>query len=144
MTVRCLEQLKLPRTRGFARELVGEMIGTAIIIIFGVGVVASAKLQYPTFDTSSSFAVGDNYAQAIYINMVWGIGVSFGILASYELSGAHLNPAVTLYALLFGKFPAAKVLPYIGAQTVGAFLGALVVTLNYVCLLYTSPSPRDS
>jgi len=128
-----LERVQLPRPTGLARELVGEVIGTAILITFGVGVVASTRLQYPT-DAQQ----GDHYSKSVYINMIWGIGVALGIMASYDLSGAQLNPAVTLYALVFGGFPARKVLPYICAQVCGAFLGAVIVTINYVVFFGSS------
>jgi glycerol uptake facilitator protein len=99
------------------KEFFGELIGTAIILIFGNGVVASSLL----------FGLGDFFS----INIAWGLAVLFGILVSSKLSGAHLNPAVTFALLLRRNFPLSKLFPYILAQILGAFIGSLLVYLNY-------------
>ncbi len=100
------------------KEFYGELIGTAIILIFGNGVVASSLL----------FGLGDFFS----INIAWGLAVLFGIIVSSKLSGAHLNPAVTIALALRRNFPKEKVLPYILAQILGAFLGSVIVYLNYI------------
>lgn len=103
------------------QEAAAESIGTAMVIMFGNGVVAASALD-----------TGDAYAKQQFINVAWGIGVALGIMLSYDISGAHLNPAVTLHALCFSGFPARKAGAYMACQFLGAFIGALVVTLDYV------------
>ncbi len=99
-------------------ELSAEMLGTFTLIIFGVGVVAQTVL--------TPFTAG---AQSIH--WAWGIGVVMGVYVAGGISGAHINPAVTLALALRRGFAWGKVLPYWGAQTVGAFLAALVIRWNY-------------
>jgi glycerol uptake facilitator len=99
-------------------ELSAELLGTFTLIIFGVGVVAQTVL--------TPFSAG---AQSIH--WAWGLGVVMGIYVAGGISGAHINPAVTLSLAVFRQFPWGKVLPYMLAQTVGAFLAALVVRWNF-------------
>jgi glycerol uptake facilitator protein len=101
-----------------AGELSAELLGTFTLIIFGVGVVAQTVL--------TPFTAG---AQSIH--WAWGIGVIMGIYVAGGISGAHLNPAVSLALALRRGFPWAKVAPYAAAQTLGAFLAALVIRWNY-------------
>lgn len=104
-------------------ELSAEMFGTMIIILFGAGVVA----QVVTGDG----AVGEYDS----IAWAWGIGVTLGIYVAARLSGAHLNPAVTIALAAFKGFEWRKVAPYIGAQVVGAFIGALIIRATYADLI---------
>ena len=98
-----------------------ELIGTAIIIVFGAGVVANVVL---------SRTKGGNSGW-IVITWGWAIGVFVGVFCSEPYSGAHLNPAISLALALTGKL-AWQALPlYIAAQVAGAFLGALIVGLFY-------------
>jgi glycerol uptake facilitator protein len=99
-------------------ELSAELLGTFTLIIFGVGVVAQTVL--------TPFSAG---AQSIH--WAWGIGVVMGIYVAGGISGAHINPAVTVALALRRGFPWAKVGPYALAQLVGAFLAALVVRWNF-------------
>jgi glycerol uptake facilitator protein len=99
-------------------ELSAELLGTFTLIIFGVGVVAQTVL--------TPFSAG---AQSIH--WAWGLGVVMGIYVAGGISGAHINPAVTLALALRRAFPWGKVLPYWLAQVVGAFLAALVVRWNF-------------
>jgi glycerol uptake facilitator protein len=99
-------------------ELSAEVLGTFTLIIFGVGVVAQTVL--------TPFTAG---AQSIH--WAWGIGVTMGVYVAGGFSGAHLNPAVTLALAVRRGFAWGKVLPYWGAQLVGAFLAALVIRWNY-------------
>lgn len=101
---------------------VAEIIGTAMIILFGCGVVAGVLL-----DKSKS-----NGGGWIVITFSWAIGVIFGVYAAGQFSGAHLNPAVTIALAVAGKFPWAKVPTYIAGQFIGAMLGALLVYLAYL------------
>lgn len=99
-------------------ELSAELLGTFTLIIFGVGVVAQTVL--------TPFTAG---AQSIH--WAWGIGVIMGVYVAGGISGAHINPAVTLAFAVRRGFPWAKVVPYWVAQVVGAFLAALVVRWNF-------------
>lgn len=99
----------------------GELIGTMILIIFGGGVVAGVVLK-----KSKSESAG-----WIVITLGWGLGVATAIYAVGGISGAHLNPAVTIGLALVGKFPWAHVPGYIIAQLLGAFIGATLVWLHY-------------
>ncbi|MCA1586146.1 MAG: MIP family channel protein [Acidobacteria bacterium] len=105
--------------RGTAREAAAEFFGTFILIAFGVGVVAQTVL--------SRNANGSYLA----INLGWGLAVTLGIYTAAGVSGAHLNPAVTL-ALAVGRgFSWAKAGPYIAAQVSGAFVASALVYLTY-------------
>jgi glycerol uptake facilitator protein len=99
-------------------ELSAELLGTFTLIIFGVGVVAQTVL--------TPFSAG---AQSIH--WAWGLGVVMGVYVAGGISGAHINPAVTLALALRRGFPWGKVGPYMLAQLVGAFLAALVVRWNF-------------
>lgn len=97
-------------------ELVAEFLGTFVLILFGVGVVAQV--------VAADLGDHDSIAWA------WGFGVTFGVYVAARLSGAHLNPAVTLALAMFRGFPWARVAPYALAQTAGAFVAALLVRWN--------------
>jgi len=101
---------------------VAEIIGTAMILLFGCGVVAGVLL-----DKSKS-----NGGGWIVITFAWAIGVTFGIYASGQFSGAHLNPAVTIGLAAAGKFSWSLVPTYIVGQFLGAMLGAFLVYLAYL------------
>src|SRR3954447_26597452 len=109
-----VERLK-PRT--LAGELAAEFAGTFILILFGVGVVAQVVAG----------GIGDHDS----IAWAWGLGVVLGVYTAARVSGAHLNPAVTLSLAAFRGFSWGKVLPYMLAQTAGAFVAALLVRWNY-------------
>lgn len=105
--------------KGTAREAAAEFLGTFILIMFGVGVVAQTVLSR---GANGSF---------LAINLGWGLGVMLGVYAAGGVSGAHLNPAVTLALAVTRQFPWAKVVPYALAQTAGAFVASAVVFLTY-------------
>lgn len=100
----------------------GEVIGTMILILLGGGVVAGVSLK-KTFAQNSGWIV---------ITFGWGMGVAIAVYAVGGISGAHLNPAVTLGLAFTGSFPWADVPSYILAQMIGAFLGATLVYLHYL------------
>jgi glycerol uptake facilitator protein len=106
---------------GLAGELAAEFAGTMILILFGVGVVAQVVAG----------GIGDHDS----IAWAWGLGVTLGVYVAGRLSGAHINPAVTIALAAFAGFSWRKVLPYIGAQTLGAFVAALLVRWNYTEVL---------
>ncbi|CAM2920405.1 MIP/aquaporin family protein [Paenibacillus sediminis] len=99
----------------------GELIGTMILIILGAGVCAGVSLK-KTFSNSSGWIV---------IAMGWAMAVAIAVYAVGGISGAHLNPAVTLGLASIGKFPWADVPSYILAQFLGAILGATFVWVFY-------------
>ncbi|KAA0940747.1 MULTISPECIES: MIP/aquaporin family protein [Streptomyces] len=99
---------------------VGEVIGTAILILFGAGVVAAVVLNYSKAKD----------AGWIVIAFGWGFGVLAGAYTAAPLSGGHLNPAVTLgIAIDTGDWD--QVHLYVAGQMVGAFLGAVLCWLVY-------------
>jgi len=104
-------------------ELSAEFFGTAILILFGCGVVA----QVVTSGFPKSMAGGDHNS----IAFSWGLGVTMAVYVAGRLSGAHLNPAVTIALTVFRGFDARKVLPYIAAQFLGAFVAAILVRFVY-------------
>ncbi|ALC80522.1 MULTISPECIES: MIP/aquaporin family protein [Bacillus] len=99
----------------------GEVIGTALIIVFGGGVVAGVNLK-------KSFAHQSGW---IVITFGWGLGVAMAVYAVGGISGAHLNPAVTLGLAINGEFAWSKVPAYLAAQMIGAIIGAALVYLQY-------------
>ena len=99
----------------------GEFIGTALLIILGDGVVANVVLN----------KTKGNNSGWIVISLGWGIAVFVGVYVAGPLSGAHLNPAVTLALATLDKFQWADVPAYIGAQMLGAITGAVIVWLSY-------------
>ncbi|MEU7820452.1 MIP/aquaporin family protein [Catellatospora sp. NPDC049111] len=109
-------------TKGLWRELSAEFAGTMILILFGVGVVAQV--------------VGGGLGDHDSIAWAWGLGVTMGVYVAARISGGHLNPAVTFSLALFKGFPWVKVLPYIVAQFLGAFVAALLVRWNYTEVLH--------
>ncbi len=100
----------------------GEVIGTMILIVFGAGVVAGVNLK-------KSLAQNSGW---IVITLGWGLGVAMAVYTVGGISGAHLNPAVTLGLAFVGDFPWANVPSYIVAQMIGAFLGAALIYLHYL------------
>jgi MIP family channel proteins len=105
--------------RGLTRELLAEFFGTFILIVFGVGVVAQVVLSK---QTAGSF---------LSINLAWGLAVAMGCYVSAGVTGAHLNPAVTLALAARRDFPWNKVPAYSLAQTAGAFAASAVVFITY-------------
>lgn len=95
-------------------QCIAEFLGTGLLIFFGVGCVAALKLA------GASFGQWE-------ISIIWGLGVAMAIYLTAAISGAHLNPAVTIALWLFACFDARKVLPYIIAQVAGAFCAAALV-----------------
>ncbi|MBI1896560.1 MAG: aquaporin family protein [Acidobacteria bacterium] len=106
-------------------ELIAEMFGTFVLILFGTGVVAMVVLFGRGIPGELVHGGFTN------ITFAWGLGVTMGIYLTARVSGAHLNPAVTISLAVFRGFPWFKVGPYCLAQTVGAFLAAALVYLNY-------------
>ncbi|ABR00232.1 TPA: MIP/aquaporin family protein [Haemophilus influenzae] len=97
---------------------IGEFLGTALLIFFGVGCVAALKVA------GASFGLWE-------ISIMWGMGVALAVYATAGLSGAHLNPAVTIALWKFACFDGKKVIPYIISQMLGAFFAAALVYALY-------------
>ena len=100
------------------RALLGEYIGTFLLILFGLSAVASTVTM-------------DAHQGLLQISLIWGLGLTTAILATQNLSGAHLNPAISLALVLFRNFPKQRFLPYVGAQFVGAMTAAMAVYLLF-------------
>ena len=103
-------------------NFLAELIGTMILVLLGDGVVANVVLN-KTKGQNSGWIV---------ITMGWGVAVAIAVYAVGRISGAHLNPAVTIAMATIGSFPWAQVPGYIAAQMIGAFLGAVLVWLAYL------------
>ena len=99
-------------------ECVSEFIGTALLIFFGAGVVAALVVA------------GADFGQW-EISITWGMAVALAIYVTGGVSGAHINPAVTLALAVFKGFEKHKVIPYIIAQILGAFCAAGLVYFLY-------------
>jgi len=101
---------------------IAEFIGTMILIILGDGVVAGVLLRNSKAENSGW----------IVITFGWGMAVAIAVYCVGQFSGAHINPAVTISLAVTGQFPWADVFPYIIAQFLGAFVGAVIVWLAYL------------
>ena len=105
--------------RTIVREMLAEFLGTFVLIVFGAGVVAQTVL--------SKGAAGSPLA----INLSWGLAVTMGCYVAAGVTGAHLNPAVSLALAVHRRFPWRKVPPYVAAQLAGAFAASGVVFVTY-------------
>jgi glycerol uptake facilitator protein len=110
------------KQKGLMPALIGEVFGTFILILLGDGVVANVGLA------PRLASVGYDWNTIVF---GWCFAVIVAVFVSAGVSGAHLNPAVTLAMAAKRGFAWGKVVPYILAQMVGAFLGALAVFLVY-------------
>lgn len=99
-------------------QCMAEFLGTALLIFFGTGCVAALKVA------GASFGLWE-------ISIIWGVGVSMAIYLTAGVSGAHLNPAVSIALWLFAGFEKRKLPFYIVSQIAGAFCGALLVYTLY-------------
>src|SRR5262245_64658459 len=99
----------------------GELIGTALLVLLGDGVVANVLLQ-------KTKGHGGGW---IVITFGWAMAVFVGVLVASASSGAHLNPAVSIGLAVAGKFDGSRVPAYVVAQMLGAFAGASLVWLQH-------------
>ncbi|GAB5560307.1 MAG: MIP/aquaporin family protein [Synoicihabitans sp.] len=99
-----------------AQQCAAEILGTFLLVLFGCGSVCAAVL------TGAQMGL-------FQVAIVWGLGIAFAIQLTGSISGAHLNPAVTLGFTVWGDFPKSKIVPYVLAQFAGAMIaaGALLV-----------------
>src|SRR5260370_26891205 len=93
---------------------IAELIGTMLLIIFGDGVVANVVLSKTKGQNSGWIVIATG----------WGLAVAVGVYAAGPISGAYINPAVTIGFAGIGKLPWASVVPYIFAQMIGGFFGS--------------------
>src|SRR5699024_3713387 len=103
-------------------EFLAELLGTMVLVTFGVGVVGGVLLKWSRAEEAGS----------IVIAVGCGRAVTMGIFVSGTVADAHLNPAVTLGFASIGDFPWSKVPAYISGQMIGALIGATIVVLNYL------------
>jgi glycerol uptake facilitator protein len=126
---------------------VAETVGTALLITLGNGVVANVILH----------KTKGNNGGLIAITIGWAMAVFIGVLTTANISGAHLNPAVTVGLAVIGKFDWALVPGYVLAQLIGSMIGALLVWIIYrqhfdetndaatqLAVFSTSPSIRNA
>jgi glycerol uptake facilitator protein len=111
--------------------VVAEFIGTLILVLLGDGVVANVLLQRTKGQNSGW----------IVITLGWGLAVAVAAYAVGTISGAHLNPAITLALAAIGKFPGADVPLYILAQMLGGVCGGVLVWLAYKPHWALTPDP---
>jgi glycerol uptake facilitator protein len=102
-------------------EFFAEFFGTAMIMVFGSGVVSNVILN----------KTKGNNSGWIVISFGWAVGVFTGVLIAADVSGAHLNPAVTLALVIAGKFSVSLMPLYISAQLLGAMFGSGLAWLAY-------------
>ncbi len=120
------------RVKGLWGECMAEFLGTFVLIAFGDGVVAMAVAALPgSGRTSSPTTIFDASGDWLLITWGWALAVAMGIWVAGGVTGAHINPAVTLALAVRRKFAWNKVLPYWAAQVIGAFVGAALVFLVY-------------
>jgi glycerol uptake facilitator protein len=116
------------RRNTYTAELLAEFLGTFTLIIFGVGVVAHFVLRNAVGDPLPAPGTFGNFTT---VNFAWGFGVVMAVYVAGGVSGAHINPAVTLSLAARRGFPWAKVGPYWVAQLAGAFVAALLLRWNF-------------
>ena len=104
------------------QNFLAEFLGTMLLIVLGDGVVANVILD-KTKGHNSGWIV---------ITVGWGIAVAMAAYAVGRISGAHLNPALTIGLASIGSFPWSDVPSYIAAQMLGAFTGAIIVWVAYL------------
>jgi len=114
---------------GTLGECLAELLGTCVLIAFGTAVVATTVAA---LNQSGRGSVGLGSAgDWLLITCGWAAAVTLGVYVAGGVSGAHLNPAVTVALALRRGFPWTKVVPYAVAQTAGAFLGAAITYVTY-------------
>ncbi|MFI2201845.1 MIP/aquaporin family protein [Streptomyces sp. NPDC020192] len=135
------------RRGGLLGECLAEFLGTFVLISFGCGVVAMAVAALPGSGRAATpvtifLAAGD----WLLITWGWALAVTFGVYVGGGVSGAHLNPAVTLAMAVRRGFAWAKVVPFWFSQVLGAFTGAALVYLVYHAAIHAydqaAPGPK--
>jgi glycerol uptake facilitator protein len=129
---------------GTGGELLSEFLGTFVLILLGCGSVAVAVAGLPGSGRQETPFDAANW---LVVAFGWGMAVVFGVYVAGGVSGAHINPAVTLALAVRRAFPWRKVLPYWAAQLVGAFAAAALVYALYAPAIdafnVAAATPRD-
>lgn len=129
---------------GLGGEMLAEFLGTFVLILLGCASVAVAVAGLPG---SGRQSVPFGAANWLIVIFGWGFAVVFGIYVAGGISGAHINPAVSLAFAVRRTFPWRKLVPYWAAQLVGAFLAAALVYATYVWAIdafnLKAATPRD-
>ena len=107
-------RLRAQELTALAPAMAGEFLGTFVLVFFGVGVVNAAVV------TGAQIGLWQ-------VAVVWAIGVSLGIYSAAALSGAHINPAMTMVAVVYDRFPPLRALAYVVAQVAGAMAASLLL-----------------
>ncbi|PWN45533.1 MIP family channel protein [Ceraceosorus guamensis] len=115
---------KIQQFRYVWREELGEFLGAAMIILFGCGVECQVQLHM-------GLGSGPDAAKSLISRFAWATGVAVGIWTSGGVSGAHLNPTVTIALAVFRGFPARRVPWFIASQILGCAAAALLIYANY-------------
>jgi glycerol uptake facilitator protein len=125
--------------RGSMREFSAEMLGTFVLMLFGLGVNAQVTLGKSTawvaaggHESAQVELTQYAYGDYLSINFGWGVAVLLGIYVAGGVTGAHINPAVTVALAVRRELPWSKVIPYVSAQMLGAFLASAVIYAVYV------------
>ncbi len=113
------------------REFLAEFLGTFVLMIFGLAANAQATLGGPEF---GSF---------LTVNFGWGLAVMMGVYVAFSITGAHINPAVTVALAATGRFPWKRVLPYVTAQLSAAFVASALIYLVYRDAILFQTAGRD-
>jgi glycerol uptake facilitator len=118
------------RARSLCNELLAEFFGTFIMLAFGAGVVAVAVVGLP--ESGRTPAIFAGAGDWLLITWGWAMAVTMAVYVAGGVTGAHLNPAVTVGFAVKGDFPWRKVFPYSAAQIAGAFAGAALAYADYL------------
>lgn len=106
-------------------QVIGEFIGTMVLTLFGTGVGCTISLK-----KTAARTVGSNW---VLVAFGWGVAVMLGVYAAgYFGSPGHLNPAVTISFAIGGIIPWSQVVPFVIAQMLGGFLGALITAIHFL------------
>jgi glycerol uptake facilitator len=120
------------RIAGVWGECLAEFFGTFVLIVLGDGVVAMAVAALPgSGRTSGPTVIFDAAGDWLLITFGWAFAVVMGVYVAGGVSGAHINPAVTIALAVRRKFPWKSTGPYIVAQVLGAFVAAALLYLIY-------------
>ncbi len=120
--------VRTPVLGGVLGESIGEFFGTMVLILFGDGCVATFALFTNLGANGAATPFANTWPIIIF---GWGFAVMLGIYVAGAISGAHINPAVTLGLAATRRFPWRKVLPYMAAQVLGAFVAAGILYFTY-------------
>jgi len=117
------------RSSSIFAEMLSEFLGSAVLIAFGDGVVAVAVAGLT--ESGRTPAIFQGAGDWLLITWGWALAVAMAVYVAGGVTGAHINPAVSLALAIKGDFPWNKVLPYWVAQIAGCFAGAALVYLDY-------------